>query len=111
SAFSIERTADGVAVKFHDLMLDHQVTVHGTTTYSYQIKGERYESAKQTAANAEIRIDRAILAAAVEHGTTDTPVEVWIWTDRHTGTSEPVRVFFDWSPTRETFEVLRISRG
>ena len=59
----------------------------------------------------EIKLDRQTLAAAVEHGQVNSPIEISIWTTRRVGTSDPVRVYFDWSATRDTFPVRRISRG
>jgi hypothetical protein len=50
----------------------------------------------------EITIDRETLGAATEHGSTDTPVEVSIWTHRRN---------FNWSPDRQQLTTRRIDRS
>ena len=111
SDFSIKPAAGGVLLSFRDLMLDHNLALTDFATYTYEVKGPHYKSLKKTVANPEITIDREMLAASVERARQDTPVAVSIWTHRQNFTSPPVTVYFDWSATRDTFTIRRISRG
>jgi hypothetical protein len=111
SEFSIRQAADGVALTFKDLMVDYNFAAGHSTDYTYQIKGGSYKSAKKSTYLHDINIDRETLGAAVEHGLKDSPVEISIWTHRFDFTSEPVRIYFDWSPNRDTFAIRRIARG
>ena len=79
--------------------------------YTYEVKGPRFKSGKKSTSKPEIRMDRATLAAAVEHGSVDMPVEVTIWTNRQYSSPDSVRVYFDWSPNREALTIRRIARG
>jgi len=65
----------------------------------------------KTTRSPSIVVDRATLTAAIEHGGPDGLVEVTIWTNRQGSSSGPVKVYFDWTPTRDSFAVRRISRG
>jgi hypothetical protein len=109
--FSLHRVAGGVALKFHDLMQDHNFVLPASSEYTYQVKGKRYESEKKTVTAPEVTIDREILAAAVEHARMDTSVEIRIWTRRGSSTYPPVSVYFDWRPDRDSFSIHRIVRG
>jgi hypothetical protein len=111
SDFSVARTNDGISLTFRDLMAGYQLPIAPASTYSYQVRGKNYKSSKQTIDRPEIRIDRQILAAAIERVPSDTPVEVDIWTHRGDFTSEVVKIFFDWSPNRDKFTIRRITRG
>jgi len=109
--FSIRPSADGLALTFHDLMLDNSLAYDRFTQYTYEIKGPHYKSGKQTTSRPEIAIDRATLAAAIERGGNDAPVEITIWTSRHDSILDPVKVYLDWSPNRESPVIRRVSRG
>jgi hypothetical protein len=111
SDFAIARTAQGVGLSFRDLMVDHKLSGAVTPIYTYQVRGKNYKSAKQTTRRPEINIDRQVLAAAIERVPNDRPVEVDIWTKRGDFTSQVVRIYFDWSPSRDTFTIRRIARG
>jgi hypothetical protein len=111
SDFAIRPTAEGVALSFKDLMVDEQFLLSELTNYTYQVKGANYKSAKATVQRPEIRIDREMLSAAIEHPRPDGLIEISIWPSRRVSNPEPVRVYFDWSPNRDTFTVRRIARG
>jgi hypothetical protein len=111
SEFSIKPADGGVALSFRDLMRDHKLSLADFATYTYEVKGPHYKSGQKTVNHPEITIDRQMLAASVERGRQDAPVAVSIWTHRQDFTSPPVTIYFDWSPTRDTFTVRRISRG
>jgi len=111
SDFSIARTADGIGLSFRDLMVDNQLLRVVRPTYTYQVRGKNYKSAKQTTDRQEMKIDRQVLAAAMEGVPSDTPVEVDIWTHRGDSTSGVVRIYFDWSPNLDKFTIRRIARG
>jgi len=93
------------------LTMDNKLALAGVTRYTYQIKGQRYKSEKKTTRRPEIVMDRASLGAAMEHSSADAPIEITIWTNRQTASSDPVRVYFDWSPNRDASRIRRISRG
>jgi len=111
SDFSIRRAGGEANISFHDLMADHALASADLAKYSYQIKGNHYQSVKKTIDRPEITIDREILGAASEHGSKDVPVEISIWTHRRDFTSEPVRIYFDWSPNQDALTIRRIARG
>jgi len=111
SDFSVRTSGQGVALTFHDLMVEHASALIDFTEYTYQVKGKDYKSPKMTVTSREITIDRETLGAATEHGSTDTPVEVSIWTHRRNFTSEPVKVYFNWSPDRQQLTIRRIDRS
>jgi hypothetical protein len=111
SNLAVHQSAEGVALTFHDLMLDHGLTLAKYTEYTYQVSGPHYRSAKTRTSHPEIRINREELAAAIERGGKDPTVEVSIWTTRRNTTSVPVKVYFDWDPKRESFSIRRIARG
>ena len=110
SKFEIEKTGAGVALNFRDLLVDQGLVLAESTKYTYQVRGPRYKSQKQTVLRPEIRIDREMLSAAIEQGT-DTPIEISIWPHRRVSNPDPVKIYFDWSPSRDQFTVRRISRG
>ena len=110
SKFEIRGTDTGVALTFKDLMVDQGLVLADSPKYEYQVKGVRYKSKKQTVQLPEIRIEREILSAAIEHGA-DAPIEISIWPLRRVSNPAPVRIYFDWSPTRDTLSIRRISRG
>jgi hypothetical protein len=110
AGFSVRPTPDGVALGFHDLMLDNNLAKADSTEYRYQIRSNHYQSEKRKTGHPEIVISRAELAAAIER-TADSLVEVEIWTSRQNSTSDSVRVTFDWSPRRNGTLIRRISRG
>jgi len=111
SKFNIRPANEGIALTFRDLMVDHKLALANSTAYTYQIKSPQYKSGKQTTSRTEIMIDRATLAAAIEGGRADSPMEVTIWTNRQNETFRPVTVVFEWSPAREAPTIRRISRG
>jgi hypothetical protein len=110
SKFQIQGTDTGVSLTFKDLLVDQGFVLADSPRYTYQVKGVRYKSQKQTVQHPEIRIDREILSAAIEHGA-DTPIEISIWPLRPVSNPSPVRIYFDWSPNRQKFSIRRISRG
>jgi hypothetical protein len=109
--FGLERATDGVTVHFRDLMVDNQPALPQVTTYTYEVKAPRYKSSKKTTDRPEFTIGREVLAAAKENASADAPIEVNIWTHRQDFTSNPVTLYFDWSPNRETFAIRKISRS
>jgi len=109
SEFSIRPFNQGVTLTFHDLMFDHALALMGLTEYTYQVKGKGYKSPKKIVSSREITINRETLGAATERGS--GPVEVSIWTHRPNFTSQPVKVYFDWSPDRPQLTIRRISRS
>ena len=111
SDFSIRRTAEGAAIRFHDLLTDHGLTRGDTTKYTYQVERNHYKSAKNTIKASEILIDRETLGAFAERGTWDAPVQITIWTHRGDFTSEPVRIYFDWTSNADALTMRRIARG
>ena len=110
SDFAITNATEGITLRFHDLMLDHQLTLPQLTTYSYQVKAPHYKSSRITIDHPEFSIGRDILSAAKENVAADAPIEVNIWTHRQYFTSSPVTVYFDWSPNREMLTIRKISR-
>jgi hypothetical protein len=111
SDFSVRPLDGGIALAFRDVMIDSKTQDPDSTSYSYQVKGPRYTSEMKTIRNPSIAVDRVTLTAAIEHSGPDGLVEVTIWTNRQGSSSGPVKVYFDWSPTRDSFAVRRISRG
>jgi hypothetical protein len=111
SDFSVASTAEGVRLGFHDLMVDQRLADAKSTAYSYEVKGPHYKSGKKNISGPEIRLDRETLASAVERNAGGSPIEVSIWAHRDDFTSDPVRVYFDWSPGRDTLTIRRIVRG
>jgi hypothetical protein len=111
SEFSVARARDGVAIKFSDLMVNYNLAAGHSTDYTYQVSGGSYKSPKHSTYLHEIEIDRETLGAAIEHGPKDNLVEITIWTHRLDHTSEPVRIYFAWSPASDTLAIRRISRG
>ena len=111
SDFSVRPLDGGIALAFRDVMIDSKTQDPDSTSYSYQVKGPRYTSEMKTIRNPSIVVDRVTLTAAIEHSGPDGLVEVTIWTNRQGSSSGPVKVYFDWSPTRDSFAVRRISRG
>jgi hypothetical protein len=110
SSFSVRPSTDGVVLNFQDLMVDNNLAHWDSTEYAYQVRGPRFKSEKRITGRPEIRVDRATLAAAIEHGHTD-PVEVMIWTNRQGSITDPVKIYFDWSPNQDQFAIRRITRG
>ncbi len=111
SNFSVRHSGDGAAITFHDLMVDHSVAVTRLTEYAYQVRGAHYESSKKTTNRPEIEIDRSELSSAIEGAGPDAVVELVIWTKRLNTNPDPVKVYFDWSPSRESLRIRRIDRG
>src|SRR5262249_11554680 len=111
SDFSIRRNGGGATISFHDLMADHALALADVAKYSYQVKGNHYKSDKKDVDRPEITIDRETWGAATEHGSKDVHVEISIWTHRGDFTSEPVRLYFDWSPNQDALTIRRIARG
>jgi hypothetical protein len=111
SNFLIHPVADGVTVDFTDLIVDQKRTWEELTHYTYQVKGQRYESPKRTVKQPVITINRETLGAATERGSTNTPIEVTIWTHRRDFTSDPVRIYLDWNPDFGSPKIRRIVRS
>ena len=111
SNFSIQPTPDGVALMFHDLMRDHKLAGSGSTEFVYEVRGPHFKASRKSTVDTEIRISRAELAAAIERGGVDAAVEVAIWMNRSNTTSDPVKVYFQWTPSLSSFRIHRISRG
>jgi len=102
---------DGIVLSFKDLMMDHKFALRGATEYTYQITGPRFKTEKKSTRQPEIGIDRATLAAAIERGGANAPVEVTIWVTRQGLAPDPVKVYFDWSPNRTELTIRHIERG
>ena len=111
SDFSIARTAEGVTLAFHDLMVDQRLTEARSTEYSYEVKGAHYKSGKKRIAGSEILLDRQTLASAIERNGANRALEISIWAHRPDLTTDPVRVYFDWSPDGAALKIRRIARG
>src|SRR5262249_22016370 len=111
SEFSVRPFDQGGALSFRDLVMDHGLALTDVIAYTYQVEGNGYKSAKKIVSSPEITIDRETLGAAAERGSTDNIVQVNIWTRRRAFTSEPVKVYFEWSPNRKGLAIRRIERG
>jgi hypothetical protein len=109
--FKLQPAPGGLVMTFRDLMLDNTLALADLSEYTYQIRGPHYKSEKKRTGRLEIQLDRAALGATIEHGAANTPVEVTIWTNRRDGVSEPVTIYLDWSPTRDSVTIRRIARG
>jgi hypothetical protein len=109
--FSIRPTDGGIALAFHDLMVDSKTTDPAATDYTYRVKSSHYSSEWKTTRNPQIVLDRAILAAAIEREGLDPMIEISIRTNRHGSSSDPVKVYFDWNPTGSSPRIRRVSRG
>ncbi len=109
SEFDIQPDRRGVTVRFHNLLVDSHLDAVNPT-YTYEIKGAHLKSGRKTLRTSEIVIDRAELSAAVEHAV-NSPIELTIWTNRESGVSPPVKVYFEWSAAKDTASLVRISRG
>jgi hypothetical protein len=109
--FSLRPAKDGVALEFRDLMIDQKLMDPSWVDYEYEIIGQHYKSGKGTIHERRMILDRAALAAAIEHGAADKPVEIKIWTKRQGKPSPPVTVAFQWSPARGAGPIQRISRS
>ena len=96
---------------FTDLIVDQKRTWEEVTRYTYQIKGQRYKSPKRTVNQPVITINRETLGAATERGSTNTPIEVTIWTHRRDFTSDPVTIYLDWNPDFSSPKIRRIVRS
>jgi hypothetical protein len=107
SQFSVQPDKDGLALEFHDLMLDHKLAPAGSTQYTYEIKGPHYRSGKKNTREQRIAIDRATLGAALENGTAGGPIAVTIWTNREKSVSPPVTVEFTWDGSRGILSALK----
>ena len=46
--FSVEPHAEGIAVRFHDYMVESNFAYKARTKYEYEIKGSHYKSKKET---------------------------------------------------------------
>jgi len=111
SNFLIHPSADGVTLGFTDLIVDQKRTWEEVTRYTYQIKGQRYKSPKRTVNQPVITINRKTLDAATESGSTNTSIEITIWTHRRDFTSDPVRIYLDWNPNLGSPSIRRIARS
>jgi hypothetical protein len=111
AAFSIQPATEGVVLKFRDLLLDNNLAGADPVSYTYQVRGRRYQSQKASSSVPMMVINRSTLGAAIENADAGAPVEVVIWTRRGAVTSDSVRVSFDWDAGRETFSIRGISRG
>jgi hypothetical protein len=111
AGFSIQPSGNGIEVKFRDVMVESNLAPGATTEYSYQIRGPHYKSEQKTTRDRVVRIERSLLGAAIEKAGADEPIELLVWTKRAGSISEPVKLYFDWSPTREAVSIRRISRG
>jgi hypothetical protein len=109
--FSLQPAKDGVALEFRDLMVDQKLMDPSGVEYEYEIAGPHYKSGKRTIHERRMTLERASLAAAIEYGAADKPVEIKIWTKRQGKTSQPVSITFQWSPSRGAGPIQRISRS
>jgi hypothetical protein len=109
--FSLRPVKEGVALEFHDLMVDQRLIDSTWVEYTYQITGPHYRSGRTTTREHRMVLSRAALAAAIEHAAGDEPIEIKIWTKRHNSTSPPVTIAFQWASSRDASRIQRISRG
>ena len=100
--FSVEPHPEGIAVRFHDYMVDSNLAYKSRTAYEYEIKGGHYKSKKETTTDPLILVDRKALD--------DAPIEVTIRTRRVDTSDEPVTIYLFPKPNGQ-FAVGRISRG
>ena len=100
--FSVEPQTGGIAVQFHDYMVDSNIAYRSKTEYEYEIKGSHYTSKRETTRDSVIMVDRKALG--------DTPAEVTIRTRRVGTGHEPVKINLFPKPNGQ-FSVGRISRG
>jgi len=100
-----------VTLGFTDLIVDQKRTWEEVTRYTYQIKGQRYKSPKRTVNQPVITINRKTLDAATESGSTNTSIEITIWTHRRDFTSDPVRIYLDWNPNLGSPSIRHIARS
>jgi hypothetical protein len=56
-------------------------------------------------------VNRKTLDAATESGSTNTSIEITIWTHRRDFTSDPVRIYLDWNPNLGSPSIRRIARS
>jgi hypothetical protein len=110
-AFSLRPAKEGVALEFRDLMVDQRLIDPTWVEYIYEITGPHYKSAKKTIQERRVVLDHAELAAAIEHGAGDEPLQIRIWTRRQNFTSLPVTISFQWSPSAGASKIQYISRG
>jgi hypothetical protein len=111
AGFSIEVSGTGVAIRFRDTMVERNLAAADITEYAYQVKGGRHLSETKTTRTPVVMLDRSVLGAAIEKGDMNEPIELMVWTKRGGVMSEPLKLHFDWSPTRDTVSIRRISRG
>jgi hypothetical protein len=111
SDFLVKPTTEGIELAFHDLLIEHKLTDSTHNTYSYEVKGSSYTSAKKSSNRSDITIDRTELDAAIARSNGERAVEVRIWATRGNSTSSPVSIFFDWSPNRDRLSIRKIARG
>jgi len=100
--FSVEPRAEGIAVNFHDYMVESNLAFKGRTKYEYEIKNSHYKSKKETTGDPLILVDRKALD--------DAPTEIAIRTVRD-GTSEETVTIYLFPKPNGQFAVGRISRG
>jgi hypothetical protein len=100
--FSVEPHPEGIAVKFHDFMVESNLAFKGRTAYEYEVKGNHHTSRKQTTQEPVILLDRKTLD--------DTPIEVTIRTRRAGTDDKPVTIYL-LPKSNGQFAVGRISRG
>lgn len=111
SDFAVRGENGGVALTFKDLLVGERLAAEDLVEYQYQVRGNGFTSEKKSVRSPEIHIDRETLAAAIEKGGATAPVEISVWARRGDDTLQPVKVIFEWGPSRNTFPVRRISRG
>jgi hypothetical protein len=100
--FSVEPRPEGIAVKFHDYMVESNLAYRTRTQYEYEIKGSHGNSARETTQDPLILVDRKTLG--------DTPIEITIRTRRAGTDHDPVTIYLFPKPNGQ-FVVGRISRG
>jgi hypothetical protein len=100
--FSVETRPEGIALNFHDLMVDSNLAAGAMTEYVYQIKSHRDTSEEKTTRDPLVLVDRKTLG--------DEPVAITIRTIRDGTNRDPVTVYLIPQPN-EKFVIGRISRG
>jgi hypothetical protein len=101
--FSVERGPDGLALAFHDLMIDHRLTDARSIEYQYELRGKDVVSKRQSTHSPSV----PLMKLDEPHG---TGLDVTIWTVRDSHASPPVTVHVEFSPNGQG-RVARISRG
>jgi len=99
AGFAVETGTDGVALKFSDLLADHDLD-RGVPQYTYDIRTSGRRTEKKTSA-----IPRIVLGAVLEG-----EAEIRIWTTREGVASEPIVVHVQGKPGG-TYAISRIERS